>query len=166
MIFKCHHQRFWDKVNIKNEDECWEWQSTISTNGYGQFRYYNQIFFAHRVSYTITNGPIPEGKLILHKCDNRLCVNPSHLYCGTQADNINDRAIRSPNSQGSGNDGNISMFSESDADTMKGLYYKDGYFLKSIAEFFNCSVSLVEKIINGKVKNFKRQSKLTVSKIT
>lgn len=55
---------------------------------------------AHRVSWQIHFGPIPKGKLVLHKCDNKRCVNPNHLYLGTQGDNNYDRAIRNPNNQG------------------------------------------------------------------
>lgn len=92
--------RFWSKVDIKGPDDCWEWKAGLhglmDRYRYGAFWNGNKMIKSHRYSYEITNGPIPEGKLVLHKCDNKLCVNPNHLYVGTEADNILDRENRNP----------------------------------------------------------------------
>mgnify|MGYP001206704065 CR=1 FL=1 len=89
-------ERFWTKVNIKDSDDCWEWLYSLSHRGYGRFELNGKVISAHRMAYILTNGPIPKGLYILHKCDNRKCVNPTHLYVGTQGDNITDREKRSP----------------------------------------------------------------------
>jgi hypothetical protein len=92
-------KRFWPKVDIKGDDKCWNWKGFIGSNGYGLFWIKgSEMIYAHRVSYVIRKGIIPDGMLILHKCDNPSCVNPEHLYCGTQLDNMNDRDERNPNS--------------------------------------------------------------------
>jgi hypothetical protein len=73
---------------------CWIWTAPLSTQGYGWFRCNGQRMHAHRFSLQHFKGPIPEGLYALHTCDNRWCVNPEHLYAGTQSENIRDCVTR------------------------------------------------------------------------
>lgn len=84
--------RFWDKVN--KTDSCWLWVGTRTAAGYGQITMgRGRTVYAHRVSYEMHHGPIPDNYYVCHTCDNPSCVNPSHLWVGTNSDNIRD-AVR------------------------------------------------------------------------
>lgn len=80
------------KRNIKeNSNGCWIWQGSISgKSGYGKLVFKKKHFSAHRASYMVFKGDIPKGKHICHTCDNKLCVNPEHLWPGSQRENIQD----------------------------------------------------------------------------
>lgn len=84
---------FWSKVDRKGDNDCWEWKGSLR-HGYGQFpvRISGKPInlAAHRVAYELTYGPIPEGKLACHHCDNRRCVNPNHIFPGSYQDNMDD----------------------------------------------------------------------------
>lgn len=90
-------QRFWAKVAIASPDDCWEWQASRTKGQYGQFKMDNARVLAHRVAYLLSNGPIPEGLLVLHRCDNPPCCNPAHLSIGTGKDNTRDMIERKRN---------------------------------------------------------------------
>lgn len=86
--------RFWAKVDKRGPDECWLWTGCRKKAfGYGKIgegRMGQRTLLAHRVSWEITNGSIPDGAMVLHRCDNPPCVNPRHLFLGDQLDNMRD----------------------------------------------------------------------------
>ena len=80
--------RFWNKVN--KTDTCWLWTASKTHQGYGYFRLDGRMQKAHRVSYKILKGQIPNKMMILHSCHNPSCVNPEHLRIGTNQENMRD----------------------------------------------------------------------------
>lgn len=82
-------KRFWSKVDKRGPDECWPW-TAANIKGRGVIRIAGRNILAPRVSWELHNGPIPEGKWVLHTCDNPPCVNPAHPFLGDRLVNIAD----------------------------------------------------------------------------
>jgi hypothetical protein len=82
-------ERFRAKYVIDQQTGCWNWTACV-VRRYGMFGYKGRLWRAHRASYDMFVGPIPDGLLVLHACDNPLCVNPAHLSVGTGVDNMQD----------------------------------------------------------------------------
>jgi len=98
---KMPEERFWSKYEKGGDGKCWNWTGTLDAYGYGwqRWRELSPVGLkAHRLAWEFTHSqPVPEGKVILHTCDNRRCGNPAHLVLGTQADNQRDMSVKGRN---------------------------------------------------------------------
>jgi hypothetical protein len=140
-------KRFWAKV-IKHQDECWEWTGAKVRNGYGYFainseRGPSHCSAAHRVSWVITNGDIPDGLLVLHKCDNPPCTRPDHLFLGTFKDNNQDTIRKGRQSRG-----HYKLTPKALREIR--ILNKMDFSHQTIANVFGVHRSTIKKIISGK----------------
>lgn len=140
-------QRFLAKVE-KVESGCHEWKAGLSHGGYGKFYFRGTVGFpAHRASYELFVDEIPAGKCVLHKCDNRKCVNPKHLFIGTIQDNIADmdkkgrRAIKA-------------KLTLSQVKIVRRML-ADRYSQQAVADKFGVHQTVISKIHLGKISRFK-----------
>ena len=88
---------FWKKV--EKTERCWNWTAAKNEKGYGFFGIIGKTDRSHRISWVLNNGQIPDNLFVCHKCDNPKCVNPAHLFLGTNKDNVDDMVAKQRNSK-------------------------------------------------------------------
>lgn len=134
----------WLKSQIKISDlGCWEWQGTLRRFGYGKVCFCGRSLSAHRVSWELFNGRIPNGLWVLHRCDNPPCCNPDHLFLGTRLDNMRDCA-----SKGRAR----SKLSIAQVVEIRDLIHS-GKLVLEIAESYGVSASTIYGIRQGRRRN-------------
>lgn len=125
-------------VNLKG---CWIWQGALTAKGYGVISVEGKSERAHRISYRIFGRPIPKGLHVLHKCDVPSCVNPDHLFVGTDADNMEDRKSK----------GRLGFkLSEDNISEIRYLYAEGGVTQEYIAGIYGVGRNHISRIVNKK----------------
>lgn len=136
--------RFWDRVD--RAGDCWVWTGSTNKNGYGWFWWNGKNQRSHRVAWELTHGPIESDVKVLHTCDNPTCVNPDHLYPGTDADNMRDKVERGR--QTKGEDVNTAKLTRGDVVELREAY-ASGISMVVLCERFAVSKSQVCRIVRG-----------------
>lgn len=146
MIYRDYKYRFIAKMDHpKCKNGCIKYLGAISKSGYGVFMIDGKSYNAHRISYELFVGKIPNGKSVLHKCDNRQCIAPQHLFLGTQADNVKDMKNKKRNSCGIGEKHGHSKLTIIQVKEIKN-FIKLGHKHSIIAKKFNISPQTIADI--------------------
>lgn len=143
-------ERFWAKVDRPTPDSCWLWTAGVNNTGYG--RVYDNArggpVLAHRAAWELTQGPIPDGLHALHHCDVPACVNPRHLYLGTDADNQRDCHTRGRARRALALDNGRAKLSDEDVLAIHSLA-AEGLMRVEIAQRFGVNSAHVSRILSG-----------------
>ena len=139
--------RFWANVDKREPDECWPWLGGFR-NGYGRLSIDNQSVSMHIFSYELANGARPEGAWILHRCGNKKCVNPAHLYAGNPSDNNKDTVVHGHSNPLRGSDCPTAKLSESKVVAIRSLYASGNETMQSIADRYNVSLTTVCNVVH------------------
>lgn len=139
--------RFWESVDSSGED-CWPWKGKIASNGYGLFPVRNKAYLAHRVAFLLDAGGLDERN-VCHMCDNRACVNPCHLFLGTQSENVQDMLSKGRNNPPRGERSSRAKLCWVDVLTIRGLH-RNGTPQKDLAHQFGLSQKQISVIVNNK----------------
>lgn len=133
---------------IEKTHSCWIWKGYINPNGYGKYCINYKISFAHRFSWNLHYGEIPKGMLVCHKCDNRKCVNPDHLFLGTHKDNYQDSKNKKRHVHGNSH-GQTKIKEEFHEEIIKSYLF--GETQRNIAKKYLASQGAIQDIIRKKI---------------
>ena len=140
-------ERIEDKVLRIPEAGCWVWMGSTQVRGYGEIISNNRKHLAHRASYEAFVGKIPEGMYVCHACDNVSCVNPNHLFLGTQKQNLQDMASKGRSTKGSKNP--MAKLNETQVKLIK-LALNEGMNSALLASMYQTTTQNIQLIATGK----------------
>lgn len=139
--------RFSERYVPEPNTGCWLWTAAMSSDGYGALRVRGKQTKTSRVSYELYRGKIPKGLFVLHKCDTPACVNPDHLFLGTQRDNMHDRRNKGRGNLPKGSKHHAAKFTEEDILRIRQLYATGEFTQQGIADLYSTTNQTINKII-------------------
>jgi len=138
-------ERFWEKVD--KTDTCWLWFGS-KTKGYGKMNINHHCVYAHRFIWEETYGPIPEGLMVLHHCDNPPCVKPSHLFLGTASDNEYDSVNKGRHFDNAGEKHPLAKLTAIQVREIRLVYIPRILPFRKLASQYNVSQSTIQQVLN------------------
>ena len=141
--------RFKGKYVVSTTSGCWLWSASTDKRGRGYIWNGHKMEFASRVSYKLFVGVIPENLFVCHSCDSPRCVNPAHLFVGTQADNIKDMVSKDRTNNKGETNGNAKL-SIVDVQKIRKQYLEEDCSMASLAQSFNVSKGQIQKIVRNR----------------
>jgi hypothetical protein len=130
---------------------CWEWTGTIGASGYGRIMYSRKVIQAHRLSWIVHNGKIPKGLWVLHKCNNRCCCNPNHLYVGTPKDNYLDMIVAGRDGRPKGQEHGMAKLTNKDVLFIRANFVPRKPGNRFFADKYGVHPSLINLIVHRKI---------------
>jgi hypothetical protein len=144
-------EAFWQKVDRSGGDNaCWLWTGSTFRNKYGRLRWCGHIRKAHRVSYLIAHGELPDDLCVLHSCDNPQCVNPAHLSLGTPLDNASDRVAKGRSGKTYGPRYDLRRLSEAQYAEIRRRYNEGGVSQQALAAEFGVGQMTISRAVHRK----------------
>ena len=140
-------EQFWEKVD--KSGKCWEWKAGKDKDGYGRFRIDGKMRRAHRIAYDFAHSSIPDGMQVLHHCDNPGCCRISHLFLGTNQDNVDDRERKGRGSKDRGEENANAKLTEKEVRQIKKEYARGNVTQVKLAEQYGVSRTTISMIIVG-----------------
>lgn len=144
---------FWDKVDVREEDDCWNWLHAKSSKGYGQIKIHYVQYVATRVCYFMHHEAFDDRLLICHHCDNPSCVNPKHLWLGDAKQNAEDRDSKGRYVIGDlpvGEDHFSAKLTDEKVLQIRCLYEIGGYSHRELGNMFGVAKETVSALLQGR----------------
>ena len=152
MVQSTVEDRFWARVSKKRADECWPWSGCKNNRGYGQIRVKGKLALAHRFAYALVHPDLAVfggmTRCVLHKCDNKLCVNVNHLFDGTPKQNTLDMIHKGRMRHASGEDNGQTKLTWKEVRYIRNKYSKRPRPLKMLCSKYGVSKNTVLNILN------------------
>lgn len=142
-------ERFDEKWE-ENKDGCWIWTAGMKHRGYGSFWYNGENLSAHRASYWLHNDDHPEDEYVLHECGVKKCVNPDHLYLGTQSENLAD--AREHGVLHTGEENHTAKLTDDEAEEIRDRYKSEAISQADLADEYGVCQALISRLVNNKVR--------------
>lgn len=145
-------EMFWARLDRSDPARCWEWHGSGLRTGYGRVSFGGRLWLTHRLAYELANEPIPDGLHVLHRCDNRRCCNPAHLFLGTHADNVADMVAKGRQAR---------KLTDDDVISIRSRYRergRGGMTLRALAEEYGVNPITIRNVVHGTIFQNVRES--------